>query len=234
MALQLLLPALQPKPGERVVTIHEVLIALPDSRDRNALEHLKKIEGTHEFMRNGQHVVASIRKVRAIDETKGAYALAAKHGLFLRPDRINGVLDLGGGTSIARLYKPNGDIIRSVDCVLPGTVDLARKIDAALLPKTGKSQNLGLIMDAIADGSFEIGTSGVKFTNIFEPAVNRWIDDIRERLKGTWGEYLPQIAEVLTIGGAAPLAKPLETLTKGRFKLAPSPQILNLKGMEML
>ncbi|MCD8486197.1 MAG: ParM/StbA family protein [Desertifilum sp.] len=234
MALQLLLLALQPNPGERVVTVNELLIALPDSRDQNALANLKRIEGTHEFIRNAQHVVASVRRVRAIDETKGAYALAMQHGIFQCRNRINGILDLGGGTSIARLYSEKGSLMRPLDVVLPGTNALARQIDAALLPRTGKSQNLSLIMDAIQEGSYQIGTSEINFAELFEKAVTRWIDEIRERIKGAWSDYLPHIAEVLIVGGSAPLAKPIEAISKGRFKMAPSPQVFNLKGMELL
>lgn len=200
MALKLVLAALEPNPGERVVSINELLITLPDSRDKNALANLKKIEGTHEFTRNGQHVVATVRKVRAIDETAGAYTLAKRHGPFRAVNQINGVVDFGGGTSIARLYYPNGALIREADIVLPGTAELARKIDAALLPRTGKSQNLSLIMDAIQDGSYQIGTSEINFADIFEMTVERWLNEIRERIKGNWSEHLSKVGEVLLIG----------------------------------
>lgn len=234
LALLLALCALEPNPDQNVVSINELLIALPDKRQAENLKALQKLETTHEFTRNGQHVVASVRKIRAIDETAGAYALAKRHGLFRAVNQINGVLDFGGGTSIARLYTANGTLNRKGDRILPGTADLASKIDAALLPRTGASQNLGLIMDAIADNSFEIGTTGINFEAVFREVRDEWLNDIRDRIKRSWAEYLPQIGEVLMIGGSAPLAQSLEITSKGRFKVAPHPQLFNLKGMEVL
>ncbi|NEQ22721.1 MAG: hypothetical protein F6K28_26780 [Microcoleus sp. SIO2G3] len=38
--------------------------------------------------------------------------------------------------------------------IVPGTFQLAKKIDAALMPSTNQSQDLAQIMDAIADGSY--------------------------------------------------------------------------------
>lgn len=234
LALLLALVALEPNPGQNVVSINELLIALPDKRQAENLKALQRLETTHEFIRNGQHVVASVRKVQAVDETAGAYALARRHGLLRDPSRTNGIIDFGGGTSIARLYTPTGTLNRKADRILPGTADLASQIDAALLSKTGASQDLGLIMDGIADGSFEIGTTGINFEAIFQGLRDEWLNEIRDRIKRSWVEYLPKIGEVLMIGGSAPLASPLEVASKGRFKIAPHSQLFNLKGMEVL
>lgn len=234
LAPQLLLAALEPNPDERVVSINELLITLPDSRDRNAVEKLKALEGTYEFLRNGHHVVASVRRVIPVDETKGAYALAKKQNLFLSQTRPNAVLDLGGGTSIARIYSPSGSLLRDADVILPGTFALAKRIDAALLSRTGQSQDLTLILDAIANASFEIGTTGINFESEFEKAHKAWLDEIREKVKTKWSEYLPQLGEVLIIGGSAPLALPYEAATNGRFKIAPNPQTFNLQGLGVI
>ncbi|MEC4895989.1 MAG: hypothetical protein SAL07_23670 [Oscillatoria sp. PMC 1051.18] len=240
LALHLALAALEPNPGERVVTIEKLLIALPDKRKQDDVELLKRLEGTHEFTRNSKQIIATVRQVIPVDETRGAYQFALKYNLFRSQSHINGILDLGGGTGIARLYSPNQTLIRKADVIVPGTNQIVTKINASLLPVTGLSQNLNLMMDAIEDGSFQIGTSDINFANQFPRCRDEWLTEIRGKLKTAWGEYFSKIGEVLIIGGSAPLAEPLEAATKGRFKIAKHSQIpnfaqyINLRGMEVM
>ena len=214
-------------------------VALPDSRKKDAVAHIREIEGTRDFRRNGIDIVATVRKVVPVDETRPAYRYAIAKGLFNYPKKINGILDLGGGTGIGRLYAPNGTMDRSADVILPGTFQLAAKIAAALTPQLGYSPKLPLIMDGIADGSYELGTTQTNFKPIFQKCRADWINDIRARLKTAWINQLNSLAEVLIIGGSAPLAQPLTEATKGRFKVAHHPQIpqfpqlISLYGMAM-
>lgn len=240
LAFLLALAALEPHPGQKVVTVSKLFVALPDSRKQGDRELLKRLEGTHEFKRNGVEIIATVREVVPVDETRGAYTFATKWGLYRSAKHINGVLDLGGGTAIARLYAPGGTLLRKADCLLPGTNALSAKINAALIPVTGYSQDSGLIMDAIEDGSFEIGTSGINFQPQFFKCRDEWLTEIRGKLKTSWGEYFSRIGEVLIIGGSAPLAEPLEAATKGRFRIVKHSQItnfaqyINLRGMEAM
>jgi hypothetical protein len=151
--------------------------------------------------------------------------------MFKSPKSINGIVDLGGGTAIARLYSPSGSVMRELDLNVPGTYDLARRINAALMPTTGQTQDLSLIMDAIKDNSFVIGTSGISFAHLFEKCRSGWIEEIRAKLRVTWGHKFAEIGEVLIIGGSAPLAAPIEEATKGRFRVAPNPQEISIRGM---
>lgn len=231
LAKQLLYAALEPMPGQNTVIIDCLRIALPDARNDENVELLKQLEGVHEFMRNFERIYASVRRVEPVDETRPAYKYARENGLFKSTKNVNGILDLGGGTALGRLYSPSGSLNRQADVNVPGTFALAQKINAALLPATGQSQDLSLIMDAIADGSYVIGTSGISFANIFEKCRDSWLEEIRGKLRTAWGSYFCDIGEVLIIGGSAPLAKPIEESTKGRFRIAPSPQTISIKGM---
>jgi hypothetical protein len=114
---------------------------------------------------------------------------------------------------------------------LPGTYELASRINAALMPTTGQTQDLSLIMDAIANGSFVIGTSGISFAHCLEKCRDAWLEDIRAKLRVTWGKHFAEIGEVLIIGGSAPLASPIEESTKGRFCVAPNSQEISIRGM---
>lgn len=231
LAKHFIYTVLQPNPGQNTLVIDKLRIALPDARHKQNYAQLKANEGVYEFIRNGQRIVASIRHIEPVDETRPAYHYAQKKGLFKSPTSINGILDMGGGTGIGRLYSPNGSLNRQADVIIPGTYALAQKIDAALLPSTGASQNLSLIMDAIADNSYTIGTSGISFVDIFPKCRDAWLDEIRGKLRTAWGQYFSSIGEILIIGGSAPLATPITEATNGRFKIAPHPQSMNIQGM---
>jgi Actin like proteins N terminal domain len=143
--------------------IENLVIPTPDIRNRAVIQQLKKLENTLDFTLNGVDQVISIRQVRTVDECRGAYLLAKAQKLWKFPAHTNGVVDFGGGTAIARLFTPSGVLIREADVVLPGTYALAQKLAAALLPVLGQTPDLGLLMDAIAEGVYLYGTSGVNF-----------------------------------------------------------------------
>jgi len=230
LARRLVLAALEPNPGSNALRVERLLVALPNSRSASTAM-LKDIEGTYEYTRNGQEIVATVRKVEPIDETKAAYRFAMQNGLFLSNKQVNGVLDLGGGTSIARLYSVSGSLMREADVILPGTFDLARKIATRIQRDFPTTPDLSLIMDGIEANDYQLGTTGYSFVAAFESARDEWLADIRGQIKTRWGQWLPSLGEVLMIGGSAPLAFPLEEATKGRFKIAPNPQSISIVGM---
>lgn len=237
LAQKLVLAALQPNPGSDAVRIERLILAVPDSR-HESVKALKALEQTHEFRRNGQDVIASIRKVEVIDETVAAYRFAMKTGLFTSRLNPNAVLDLGGGTSILRLFSADGVLLRGDDVILPGTFVLAQSIAAKLAKRMTYSPDLTTIMDGIEQaaytGSYQLGTTGIEFSAEFEASRTEWLDEIRGEIKTRWAARLAELGEVLLIGGSAPLAAPLEAMTKGRFKIAPQPQTISITAMTEL
>jgi hypothetical protein len=171
LAKYLMFAVLEPNINQNTLIIECLRVALPDSRHKENVKQLGELANTYEFTRNGERVYAAARNVQPVDETKPAYRYARANGLFKSPKSINGVLDLGGGTAIARLYSPSGSVMRELDLNVPGTYDLARRINAALMPTTGQTQDLSLIMDAIKDNSFVIGTSGISFATCLKSAA---------------------------------------------------------------
>jgi len=231
LAKFLMFAALEPNIGQNTLIIESLRVALPDSRHKENVKRLGELANTYEFTRNGERVYSTVRSVQPVDETKPAYRYARANGLYKSPKSINGVLDLGGGTAIARLYSPSGSVMRELDLNVPGTYDLARRINAALLPTAGQTQDLSLIMDGIKNSTFAIANSGINFADLFEKCRDAWLDDIRAKLRITWGKHFAEIGEVLIIGGSAPLAKPIEKHTRGRFKVAPNSQEISIRGM---
>ena len=233
MAKRLVYAALEPLPGTNTVIFDYLRVALPDARNTENVGLLKALAATYFFRRNGETVHASVREVECVDETRPAYKFAVSTKLFKSQKHINGILDLGGGTGIGRLYSPSGNLMRAADVITPGTFALAKKIDAALMPTTNQSQDLAQIMDAIANGSYQVGVSGANFAHLFSKCRDAWLEEIRATLRTAWSQYFNEVGEVLIIGGSAPLAKPIEESTKGRFKVAPNPQTISLLGMVM-
>lgn len=231
MAQRLVYAALEPLPGTNTVIFDRLRASLPDARNTENVELLKGLAQTYYFRRNGETVHASVREVEPVDETRSAYRFAVTNSLFKSLKQINGVLDLGGGTGIGRLYSPSGSLMRGADVITPGTFALAKKIDAALMPTTNQSQPLELIMDAIADGSYQIGVSGANFAHLFQKCRDAWLEEIRATIRTAWSQHFNEVGQVLIVGGSAPLAKPIEDSTKGRFFVAPNPQQISIKGM---
>ena len=231
MARRLVYAALEPLPGTNTVIFDYLRVALPDARNAENVKLIKELANTYYFRRNGETIHASVREVEPVDETRPAYRLACAKNLYKSLKYINGVLDLGGGTGIGRLYSPSGNLMRQADVIVPGTFQLAKKIDSALMPTTNQSQDLSQVMDAIADGSFQVGVSGAKFAHLFEKCREAWIEEIRATLRTAWSQYFDQVGEILIIGGSAPLAKPIEEATRGRFKVAQNAQNISIMGM---
>jgi hypothetical protein len=228
LAHLLILPALAADSPQR---IERLVIPTPDSRNQATIAKLKELETTIEFSVNGHDCLTTIRSVVAIDEGRGAYDLALGRQMWKYPNHTNGVLDVGGGTAIARLFAPGGNLLRDADIVLPGTSYLAQRLAAAILPKVGSTADAGSLMDSIATGDYRYGNTDIDFSREFASVRDSWVNDIRSKLKANWAKYLPSLGELVVIGGSASLLQPMCEASKGRFKVAPRPQFFNLYGL---
>lgn len=218
LAEKLVLAALEPKDGHQIL-VECLPIALPDSRKQSDVKALQRIARSIAFKRNGKQVYAMVRKVRPVDECLNAWKFAHAKGLF-RYCRLNAILDFGGGTTLGRIISPLGVIDRDHEVQLPGTFNLANKIAAVLQPKLKYSADLGLIMDAIEDGSYQYPTheGAIAFEGIFSGCRDRWLDEIRAKLRQSWTDQLSAVGEILIVGGSAHLAESIDG--RGRYKIA--------------
>jgi hypothetical protein len=228
LAHLLILPALASDSPQR---IERLVIPTPDSRNLATIAKLKELETTIEFSINGHDCLTTVRSVAAVDECRGAYDLALGRQMWRYPNNPNGILDIGGGTAIARLFAPGGALLRDADIVLPGTSHLAQRLAAAILPKVGSTADAGSLMDSIATGDYRYGNTDIDFSREFASVRDSWVNDIRSKLKANWAKYLPSLGELVVIGGSASLLQPMCEASKGRFKVAPRPQFFNLYGL---
>lgn len=232
----LALAAIQPNPGYDCVHIETLLAALPNTLNEADVAKVTRIANhplTKEFRRNGEYIVYTIDKVLPIDETEPAFWYAQHQNMFLFPQAKNAILDIGGGTAIARIYTPNGSIIHDAEIILPGTKQLAQQIAVELKEfyELDYSPALTDIMDAIARGDCIYGTNQLDFVSIFERACDVWVEATRLEIRSKWASHLPQLGEVLIVGGSADIAAPICQKSGDRFKIAPHPQLFNLIAM---
>ncbi|MBD1856581.1 MULTISPECIES: ParM/StbA family protein [Leptolyngbya] len=233
MMADLVFAALEPNQGMDILRIENLMIAVPDARNDEAIKAVKSLEGTHDYKRNGKDLIVTIAKATAIEETAAAYRYGIRNGLYQWTGAINGVIDFGGGTSSGRLYAPDGTPIREASITLPGTNALGHSIQARLLKATGQSAGIGSILDGIENGTYTTGCNGVSFAAHFDGCVEEWLDNIRSTARGQWAAYFADLGEVLLVGGSAPLATEIERSTSGRFKIAENPQDITIKGMSL-
>ena len=170
LAHLLVLPALASASPQR---IERLVIPTPDSRSQQMIAKLKKLETTIEFSVNGHDCLTTIRLVVPVDECWGAFNLALERNYWKYPNHTNGVLDVGGGTAIARLFAPGGALLRDADILLPGTSHLAQRLAAPILPKVGLTADAGSLMDSIARGDFRYGNTEIDFSALLNYKMNR-------------------------------------------------------------
>lgn len=232
LAPKLVLAMIDKWPGMRHIVVNYMVCSLPNDLQADKVDAIVAgLTGTHHIKRNGDTMSIEIRDVEVQPETLGAYKWALSQKLF-QYARVNGILDLGGKTGIGQLYTKNGTLIRESRVIVEGTYRLAQIVARHPgLIRQDTMPNLSLIMDAIADGSLTYGTTGISFADRFPSYVSQWLTDIRNKLKIGWAQWLPELGEVVMVGGSAALATQLSEQTQGRFKVADPPQFCGVMGM---
>jgi len=235
----LALVAIEPNLGLDRVHISRLAIALPNSLNDADMAALKRLENyplTRQFRRNGQDICYTISEVEALDETYPAFLYAQSQGFFSFPEHKNAVWDIGGGTSIARIYLPTGTMVQDAEIILPGTKELAQQVATEMQAELGLtySPDLADIMDAIALGDCLYGTDKIDFSHIYQSACQSWVESARTEIRSKWAKHLPQLGEVLIVGGSANLAAPICEASGDRFRIAPNPQLFNIVAMAHL
>ena len=213
---------------ETNAVINELRCSVPDDQDLTQVAPYQTLaDKTHQFRVNGIEYTVRIDKVRVIAEGKTAWLRAIKEGLYKHPNHpLNGVLDLGGGTAIFRLIGIDGTIARDYEKVLKGgTSKLAADI-AAECQLLGAE---GLIMDAIADGSFRVHAHD--FKSAYDALVPHWVDIIRGEINTVCRPIEHLYAQILVVGGSAPIFEPF-VRDKQRYVIAPNPQFFALEGLQ--
>jgi hypothetical protein len=230
------LVAIEPNPGLDHVHVARLAIALPSDTNESDVEALRRLENypnVGEFKRNGKHICYTIGRVEPLNETEPAFLYAKQQGMFAFPNNPNAVWDIGGGTSIARIYLPSGTMVQEAEIILPGTKELAQQVATEMQAVLGLTYSPALpdIMDAIARGDCLYGTAKLDFSAIYQDVCTKWVDSARAEIRSKWAKYLPNLGEVLIVGGSANLAAPICQASGDTFWIAPEPQLFNIIAM---
>lgn len=230
------LVAIEPNPGFDYVRVEKLAIALPSDTNESDVNSLRKLVNhplAKEFRRNGKDLSYTIASVEPLNETEPAFLYAKQQGMFAFPNNPNGIWDIGGGTSIARLYLPSGTMVQEIEVILPGTKELAQQIASEVQAIFGLSYSPSLadIMDAIARGDYLYGTNRLDFSAIYHDVCAKWVESARAEIRSKWAKYLPNLGEVVVVGGSANLAAPICEASGDRFWIAPEPQLFNIIAM---
>lgn len=124
-------------------------------------------------------------------------------------------------------------MIHDAEVILPGTKALAQHVAVEMkeVYSLDYSPSLQGIMDAISRGDCLYGTDKLDFSSIFEKACDQWVESARREIRSKWAQHLPELGEVLIVGGSASIAAPICASSGDRFKIAPSPQLFNIIAM---
>ncbi len=197
----------------------------PDTQKPDQVAALMALKGAHNAKVNGQEMNLVISEVAIHDEGQPAWLVATNQGVWDFPAAMNGVLDLGGGTGIARLFSPKGAPIRQSELILPGTFALAEKIQSFL----GGPRCIPEIMDGIENGTFQV-PSGREFKTIYEHCLTEWLTDIRGEIRSRWSTFDGRYGQIVIVGGSAPLAAKLIN-ENPRYLSLDDPQTVSLRGL---
>lgn len=228
----LILTGIDTNYGSDFADIEKLNICLPDSRNETNLKYLQALAVERTFKRNGRVIRYRIRKVNAVDETRGAYIQAHKERIFKYPGRVNGVVTLGGHDGIAYLYQPGSskpDYGSKVQ--MPGTIFIAEKITSALSAQAHFSPKPEVIMDAIAENNYTYIHNGqeIDFKKHFMRARAAYQEEIKGRLKTKWANYRGNLGQILVIGGTAHLMQ--DMCANPLYVIPLDPQFYDLKGL---
>ena len=234
---------LVPTDDSGVIEVDCLRLLCPDSTNQEfvaAAESIQSLKwatqnGSYaKFKRNGKPVtLTAINRVELVDEGFSAWEYAMQAGWWKQPDKPNFVLSFGGGdvVGVRVIPKRNGGGIVDGNARLsiPGTNLLASMVQAAIQSGWNHTPETSVIMDAIADGSFEIRTidGAYNFKPAFDVVHPLWIERVWAEVYAKWKGHLATTANGLIIGGSAPLAELLLQKTKGGFSIAHHPEIDN-------
>ena len=237
-ALKLVLATVQPSNQKETSLIFDPLyITVPDpQQDQDPL--LKLLPGEHQISYNGAEILVKFGTINVVAEGEAGFYYAIQQGV-LPKNKLNGILDIGGGTTIGALFNARGQEIRDARVVLrkSGAFGLATQItsDPAMKAIARGAAAIDKVLDGIERGDYLYGNTGESFKALFDIYHPVWLKKLVSEIVARWDFYLDDLQNIAIIGGSAPLAAPLISNPSNRwFKRCPNPQLANLFGLATL
>lgn len=215
------------------IEINKLLVAVPDARFKDHQIIAQDLIGTHQYLRNGKQQVVKVRSVQLVDEARAAYLFGASQNLFGLPHELNAVWSSGGGDFCASLLM-DGEVVEGSRLVIKkGTLALANMIAAKKKGQLSTNLDPIEIMDSIEDGTYKTYKGG-DFSDVFDECLAKWIKEITGEIGINWKEYLPNIRQILIVGGSAGLFHSYREGLKNKAKciICPNAQEAIILGLK--
>ncbi|MBD1889336.1 hypothetical protein [Coleofasciculus sp. FACHB-SPT9] len=195
----------------------------------------KTLEGQHSIRINHKgvsHIDLSVSAV--VEEGSGAMVNALSLNL-IQPKTQNIFIDLGNGTIISSVFGAGGKLVNRK--VALGGVDalieaIAKNLDTRRqLIKEGDRH---LIRTGIENGTFQYGTTGWNFRQIYSTELKPWVSQnlaIAFKAIDPWRE---QSEAIVAIGGGSQLPAITQLLAARNIITSPDGSWLNARGLARL
>jgi hypothetical protein len=230
VAPRIVFGALEPPRKQKELKL-DLVMSLPSPEYEG--QKLQVLKGEHLLLFQESVLNVAIESVTVMAEGQGAYQWSVAQGLTV-PDTWTGMIDLGGGTAIASLYDQSGRAVAAGRVVMRrgGSYGLSSDLaaDPRLKDRVQGTPRIEVIMDGIANGSYEYGANGISFADFFDEHRQIWLKHIISEALNRWDEWIERVGRILVVGGAAPLAQ--EWLQETDWiRLVPDPQFAQVKGL---
>ncbi|MEP0755706.1 hypothetical protein NDA03_26340 [Trichocoleus sp. Lan] len=233
LGLQLLLGAIGTLP-HRMQWNLSVAASIQDAQAFGS-EFKESLEGKHSIRINDKGVTHVDLSVTAIVEEGSGAMISGLAVNLIRPKTQNIFLDIGCGTAISSVFGSGGKLIARKITV--GGVDslfnaIAQNIDCRRYLKREGDRHL--IRAGIENGTFQYGTTGWNFRQIYSTELKPWVSQnlaIAFKAIDPWRE---QSEAIVAIGGGSQLPAITQLLAARNVITSPDGTWLNARGLDRL
>ena len=195
----------------------------------------ESLQGQHSIRINGKGVSWVDLSVNSVVEEGVGAMVSALASNMIQPKTQNIFLDLGNGTIISSVFGSGGKLVSRK--VAPGGVDalieaIAKNIDTRRhLIKEGDRH---LIRAGIENGSFEYGTTGWNFRQIYNTELKPWVSQNLAMAFKSIEPWREQSDAIVAIGGGSQLPAISQLLTARNIITSADGTWLNARGLARL
>lgn len=223
-----LLPCLRPAYSGYRWTLSLTLL-LPFGTSKSTQDAFRKqlTSKVWDYTWNGIDACVEITDVYFVNEGIGSYNYAISKGQINKNELVL-VLDIGGGTAIARQMMGGSELWSAV-FANTGAVQLASRVATAAQTKLGTVANIYEVIDAIANGSLKVRGSSIE--SEFKRERKTWFSSLLQQVSyqmRTQG-LSPSNRILLTGGSALFLAD--EVKNQDKFIICQDASVANILGV---
>ncbi|BAY11035.1 hypothetical protein NIES2098_42120 [Calothrix sp. NIES-2098] len=210
----------------------EIVASIHDAKTLGG-ELKEALTGNHIVKCNDYATATKVNsQVLAVREEGHPALLTHRSELNLKSQNI--VLDIGNGTLIASLFGEQGRIVDRKPFPRAGVqrliADIARS-DEFTKYLQGEIANEQYIRAAVDAGSFEYGSTGFNFQNIYKKKLRVWVESSLSPAVRFLKPWRVNAHTALVIGGGALLPGIGEALTAQGFTVSSDPVWANASGL---